>query len=79
MNAMKPKIKMKPPNDISGMECPAMYLLFVSLNRSILGPNIIAPRKKLMFYVVNTCLSILKFSLITVEIYLSYIFLPTSA
>ena len=34
---------MNPPKDMSGMECPAIYLLFVSLKRSIRGPNITAP------------------------------------
>ena len=43
MNAIKPKANMKPPKELCGIEWPEMNVLFLSLNRSILGPNMIAP------------------------------------
>ena len=46
MNAKNPNIRMKPPSDIKGIECPEMYLLLSSLNLSILGPRTIEPTKR---------------------------------
>ena len=34
---------MNPPKELCGIEWPEMNVLFLSLNRSILGPNMIAP------------------------------------
>ena len=45
LNAKNPKIRIKPPNEINGMECPEIYLLLSSLNRSILGPSTIEPTR----------------------------------
>ena len=43
LNAINPKVRINPPREIKGMECPAIYLLSSSRNRSTLGPKIIAP------------------------------------
>ena len=43
LNAKNPKMRMNPPRDVRGMECPEMYLVSSSLNRSILGPSTMAP------------------------------------
>ena len=45
LKAINPKMRMKPPSDTWGMEWPEMKVLFLSLNRSIRGPNTIAPKK----------------------------------
>ena len=34
---------MNPPKELCGIEWPEINVLFLSLKRSILGPNIIAP------------------------------------
>ena len=43
MKAMNPKVRMNPPRDIKGMECPDMYLLSSLRNLSTLGPRMTAP------------------------------------
>ena len=40
---MNPKVRIKPPRDINGIECPDIYLLSSLRNLSTLGPKIIAP------------------------------------
>ena len=45
LKAINPKIKMKPPRDMCGMEWPEMNILSLSLKRSMRGPRIIAPER----------------------------------
>ena len=46
LKAINPKIKMKPPRDMCGMEWPEMNILSLSLKRSMRGPRIIAPERR---------------------------------
>ena len=46
LKAINPKIKMKPPRDMWGMEWPEMNILSLSLKRSMRGPRIIAPERR---------------------------------
>ena len=44
LNAMKPMMRMKPPSEIKGIECPLIDWWGLSGgNLSILGPRILAP------------------------------------
>ena len=50
LNAKNPNISINPPRDVRGIECPAMYLLSLSLNRSSLGPRTYAPIMVMVTY-----------------------------